>query len=215
MKIKILLAILFTCTLSIGLAQQSSTRDTLKNDIGFNTTFILNGILNTEPTPITLMYKRYTKDYQAFRIGLSTRTNLAKTKASINDSISSNKNSLFHLSLSLGKEFQRELNKNWIWYFGADLVPSYSFSKDFKSGLSLNGTNKRKTETYSLSAKPFMAIRFNIHKRLYLSAEASLSVGYTKISQAYTNSTFNPDTDASSFYIALSPAAGLFLFHRF
>lgn len=63
-----------------------------------------------------------------------------------------------------------------------------------------------------------MAIRYNINTRLYVSAEASINLSYTRNKQftEYTqNEDLNRDTESNRISFYANPASGLFLYYRF
>lgn len=217
------LPLLFLFVVSSAQKKSADTVYNHKHDIGFNTIFVFNGILNPSRTPFSVMYKRYTKNNQAFRMGMTSGLNLFKydpssTFDSTNTTYSTN--SYYNLSLTFGKEFQRVIGTKWVWYYGVDVVPYYSYNEFTQL---INGTaNENYTSTrrtYSMSGRPFLGIRFNINSRLYLSAEANLSITYSKnsaITKNYVNTVgANSNVKSSSFSIDLTPASGMYLYYRF
>jgi len=219
MKINYLILVASFCVATIAKAQTDPEKKSYKNDIGFNTVFILQGVFNSNQTPFSLMYKKYTSENSAIRFGASINANW--NKARVNDTLYSNTinntTSFANVSLAIGKEFQRPINTKWIWYFGGDLVPSFWTNKNvnYQSGIK---SYEYSYKSYGLSARPFLGIRFAINDRLYLSAEANVSLGYNR------NSTkqrfFNPNqqegnTTIDNFAFSMSPASGLFLYYRF
>ena len=69
MKPKLLLAGVMLCYASC-LSAQEKPADTFKHDIGFNTYFVLRGIIESEVTPFSLMYKKYSSETRATRFGI-------------------------------------------------------------------------------------------------------------------------------------------------
>jgi hypothetical protein len=213
MNIKTLLTALLSSLLYPAFAQDSDPEENYKRDVGFNTAFILQGVFNSNSTPFSLMYKKYTSENRALRFGASINLNLNRS----NDSTSnSNQISSAALSLSLGKEFQKLITTKWVWYYGGDLIPSFS---NYQSLSYQNGKKyyENKYTSYGINARPFVGIRFAINPRLYLSAEADLSLGYTKskISQKFFSPENIVDSENDNYSFRASPASGIFIFYRF
>jgi hypothetical protein len=213
---KLLTPFLLMLSVTFLLAQDAETPPSFQRDIGFNTTFIIQGVLQSNQTPFSLMYKEYTAENKAIRLGMDVYFNINKTDSKTSTSSFSDASSGY-MALVIGKEFQRQIEKKWTWYFGGDVVPFFNFNNQdvFSNGeLYLESDY----QSYGVGVRPFLGIRFNINPRLYLSAEANVALNYgrTKNYLAYTN---NPvpatDTKGSSFSFAVSPASGLFLYYRF
>jgi hypothetical protein len=201
-----------------SVAQQVSSPEKYTNDIGFNTTFLLQSVFNSDGTPFSLMYKKYISDNTALRFGLNAFANLNSLPNENSPSQSYSRSATANISLSFGKEFQKHLQKNWTWYGGGDIIPSYSVnnSDSYQNG---EQNDSRRYKSYDIGARPFLGIRYDISTRLYLSAEASLKIQYAHSMQFYK--TFKPTevvvTDNSNEHLSfsMSPASGLFLFYRF
>lgn len=195
----------------------SETRFT--KDIGFNTTFILQGIFAAANTPFSVMYKKYSDEHKALRLGINASVNMTT-----NNPIpaTSQYNLVDHsqasVSILVGKEFQHAINSRWIWYYGGDLSPGYQYNerKDYY-GQTIR--QRQKTVSYSLSARPFLGARYAIHPRIYVSAEASIGLGFRRSEESFWNQTGDLTiegkytTDRLNF--SVSPASGIFLFYRF
>lgn len=223
-------SLLVSASISFAFAQENATATTsstnnYKHDIGFNTSFILEGILNTGGNSLSLLYKTYDSDHTAWRFG-------------INGSVSSSKNSADQVTgsqatyraeytsvsvdLTIGREFQKPINQKWIWYYGADLNPFYWLSddKNFINYVAPGAMREFEDSGYGLRVRSFLAIRFNINERLYLSAEASASVGYSR-RESYTslpdyqNVLSITETEGSNVNFSASPASGIFFNYRF
>jgi len=184
-----------------------------KHDIGFNTIFILNELFDSDATPFTVMYKKYSSENKALRLGLETYIYIGESKG---DGSYTN-NSLVNLSFVIGKEWQDRLSKSWLWYYGMDMLPSYSYNQLD----SYNDDEKifeNKSSSLALSGRPFLGIRFDINSRLYISTEANIAITYRYTMQKQVS--FNPDQTlvdikTNSVFLNLSPATGIFLFYRF
>ena len=187
-----------------------------QNDIGFNTTFALQGVFNSNQTPFSLIYKRYSAEKKALRLGVDTYVNINKTDSKTSTSTFDDF-SYGYVGLVVGMEFQKQIDKRWVWYYGGDFVPYYSF--DVRDSFS-NGELFREEENkaFGLGFRPFLGIRFDLSSRLYLSAEANLLLSYGRKKNYVSfvgNSVPLTDTEASSFVLSANPATGLFLFYRF
>jgi hypothetical protein len=201
-----------------SVAQQISSPEKYTNDIGFNTTFFLQGVFNSDGTPFSLMYKKYISDNSALRFGLNAYANLNSIPNENSPSQYYTKSTTANISLSFGKEFQKHLQKNWTWYGGGDIIPSYSVnnSDSYQNG---EQNDSRRYKSYGISARPFLGIRYNISARLYILAEASLKIQYSHVKQFYK--TFLPtevvatNNSNEQLLFLMSPASGLFLFYRF
>jgi hypothetical protein len=197
-------------------ASAQETSKVIKNDIGFNTNFILNGIFNSGSNPFSFVYKHQAAAQSAVRFGVSFNVNL--------NSISGNptnysQQNFYSVTPSIGKEWQLQLSKRWIWYYGSDVRASFSESnyKYFNDG---QVSTERQSSYFGLSVSPFLGIRFTINERLYAATEANLNIGYNHqqgsektytsgspiSSQEYTTNGFTANT-ASAF--------GIFIFYRF
>ena len=206
----------FSFVLFINCLQAQDTPVSYQNDIGFNTTFALQGVFNSGQTPFSLMYKKYKSENKAWRLGFDTFLNINKTDSKTSSSNFSD-NSSGYVGLVAGMESQKPIDKRWTWFYGADFVPYYSFTNvNTYSNGELQWEDDRKE--FGLGFRPFLGIRFNISPRLYLSAEANILVSYarTKNYSAFvTNPTPYNDTEGTHFVFTASPASGLFLYYRF
>lgn len=197
-------------------AQDAPAPTTYKNDIGFNTTFALQGIFISSRTPFSLMYKKYVSEKKAWRIGLDTYVNINKTDSKTSSS-SFTDYSYGYIGLVTGMEKQNQIDKRWVWYYGGDLVPYYSFDNQDSFA---NGELYWEDETkeFGVGLRPFLGIRFDISPRLYLSAEANILLSYARI-KSFASGVNDPlpsrDTEGAHFVFSGNPASGLFLYYRF
>ena len=211
MKIKITIAFLAMLHALPSHSQEEPSQ--FKNDIGFNTIFILNELFDSNATPFTVMYKKYNSENKAFRLGLETYIYVGQSSG---DGSYTN-NDQVNLSLVIGKEWQDRLSKSWLWYYGIDIFPSYYFYQldSYNDDEKLYQDN---SSSLALSGRPFLGIRFDINSRLYISTEANIAVTYRYSTQKRVS--FNPDqtlwdVKSNSVFLNLSPATGIFLFYRF
>ncbi len=200
----------------IATAQTSPEEKEYSNDVGFNTTFLLEGIINSGQTPFTLMYKKYKDNNNPLRLGVRINANLTNTKENSPSNFANQ--SSFSFSGVVGKEFQKEINRNWIWYYGGDLIPSFIFSKlEYSNN---NGYNQTTIDNrLGIGIMPFLGVRFNINSKLYLSTEFSFGPSYsytwTKREEGYPGNISNTDLEVGRFNFSMNPAYGLFLYYRF
>jgi hypothetical protein len=208
---KKLLLLFSLCVLTKSIHAQTDQPNQYKKHFGFNTNIVFNNIFQSGATPFTLLYKKQVKENQALRLGASVNLNIDDGKRNngvqINNSVS--------IQLTLGKEFQRELTKHWIWYGGGDVIPNYSYSIQ-QITQTINGPEIKNTQTsYGLGLRPFLGIRFNINSRLYVATEASLNLSFSNYSQTSSDNTATYENSGNRFNLGSSPAGGLFLFYMF
>ncbi|HEY8936419.1 MAG TPA: hypothetical protein VIM65_14405 [Cyclobacteriaceae bacterium] len=215
MRKKLLLASLFVSCTSILFAQENDPAKSFKHDVGFNTTFLFDGIFNSNSGPFTLMYKTYKSENKAIRLGLTTSFTFNSNKDKISTSNYSNTTAA-DIYLTIGKEFQHQINK-WVWYGGGDLQPHYTFNNS-SSYVGSTKTYSYKSYLLGIGLRPFLGIRYNINSRLYLAAEAGATLNYYH-SKNYikdeSNNIVSRDTKGNNVALALSSASGLYLFYRF
>lgn len=207
--------IFMLCSILSNAQEAEEVKQSYQRDIGFNTTFILQGIFQSNQTPFSLMFKQYTSEHQAIRIGVDGLFNLNKTDANTSSSSYSN-TSYASFSLALGKEFQKPIDQRWTWYFGGDIVPFFSFNdQDFYQNGGRYSTSE--SGSYGVGLRPFLGIRFNIGPRLYLSAEANVALQYARNKNylRYEGSDPYTDTTGNNISFSLNPATGLFMYYRF
>jgi hypothetical protein len=188
------------------------------NDIGFNTSFLLNGVLNSSGSPFDLMLKKQKSSHQANRFGIELYTDISTNVYGGSGFYYQNDN--YSLSISFGKEKQHQLSKRWIFYYGGDIAPFYNFNaQDYYSNSNLQ--NKYDEQNFGLRLSPFLGIRFQINDRLYVATEALLRVAYSRKeinSKSYdSNGMIYSESNKSfnNFRLQALPATGLSLFYRF
>ena len=213
MKTKILFLSAFVF-LSATAAGQDDHEIFYSKDVGFNTTFLFEGIFASNQTPFSIFYKKYVSENKANRFGINISMNLDDNTDQGSSYYTEFSNA--SISLNFGREIQKPVNLKWIWFYGGDLVPFYSFynSDNFQDGQKYFIT---KSSGFGLNLKPFLAIRYNINTRLYLSAEASINLKYTRSKQfsEYTTGNITRDTEGNNISFYATPASGLFLYYRF
>lgn len=214
MKKVALFSVILLLNLNFVFAQEEVPQ-TYHKDIGFNTTFILQGVLQSDQTPFSLMFKKYVAENKAIRIGVDLYLNVDDTNGYGSSSYFST--SVGSFAIAIGKEYQKPIDKRWTWYFGGDSVPFYTFNnQDYYQSGDLNSESE--SSSVGVSLRPFLGIRFNLNSRLYLSAEANvgLQYAYKKNMLQYVDST-DPivDSQTNNFSFTTNPASGLFLYYRF
>lgn len=189
-----------------------------KNDIGFNTAILLNGIISANQAPFDFMYKNQKSSNTALRIG-------ASIFASVNtnfygSSVNYDKRDNWAFDILFGKEKQHQLSKRWIFHYGADVKAYYS---NYKAQTYNNSQLSYQSETVNWGGgvAPFLGIRFQILERLYVATEASLRIAYGRNGNTWTwydsntSQSNSRNEDFNSVNIFAQPAAGVFVFYRF
>ena len=87
------------------------TLKAIKNDIGFNTNFILNGIFNSGSNPFSFVYKRQLTEQRAWRSGVSFNVNINSISG---QPTNYSQQTFYSINPSIGKEWQLSLSKRWI-----------------------------------------------------------------------------------------------------
>lgn len=215
MKTKLLLLFLITINALTTFAQDDPITPYTK-DIGFNTNFILRGLFESSQTPFSFMYKSYSGETKATRYGLYASLQVTDTQVK-NLSHSNTQKSYISVSLRIGKEFQNHISEKWVWYYGGDVVPSilineyeYRYANDMYRAYSSKG--------YGLGVSPLLGIRYNVTPRVYVAAEANVTLAYN-ISRV-SEKQYNPeetlqDYRENTLRFYTSPASGIYLFYRF
>jgi hypothetical protein len=218
MKTRLLVLAFVLAVISAHAQENNSEFPSYKRDLGFNTYFILQGLFQSQQAPFSVMYKTYTSEMTAFRLGFNG--SFSSNNPDVNVALPNQNyydNSEAYIELTIGREFQNQLGGKWMWYYGLDLLPTYSFS----NSVGYNGAQKfssNKNSGYGFGVKPFLGIRYTINPRLYISAEASAQLMYTISKNLQKN--YNPeqtvqDITYTHINFALHPASGVFIFYRF
>ncbi len=186
-------------------------------DIGFNTNFILNGIINSSGSPFDIMLKKQKTSNTAIRYGTSFYVNLStNTNTGSNSFYQTNS---YSLSVSIGKEKQNQLSKKWIFYYGGDLAPFYnSYELNYYNSGQIQSNNNN--NDFGLRLSPFLGIRFQITDRLYVGTEALLRLSFSRNEagwKSYNNATVTAESSNSfnNLRFHALPANGIFIFYRF
>jgi hypothetical protein len=207
---KILLTI-FALTIATGCLFGQDVTPSYQKHIGFNTNIILNGIFQSGATPFSFMYKKQSSENKALRLGSSVHFNIED----VNQGIQKQRLQSFSFEFSIGKEVQKSISQRWVWYGGGDVIPLYSTLTNEQIDTGLPAIQKNSQSIFSLTASPFMGIRFNIAPRLYVSTEASLFMSYRK--QNSTNEVLNSKLESNSdrFTLGINPATSIYFFYLF
>ena len=203
-------------------AQDSTSLAFYKHDVGFNTSFILSGIFDSDNNaPVDLLFKQQKSATYANRLGISLGYH------TLNGSVVSGfqiDEIRLNLALAVGKEWQQVLSSHWLWYGGGDAIPQFRYFSQYAESDNIPIRNNSST-TFGVSARPFLGIRFQINDRLYVSTEASLSLGFNlhrgkDIVYRDDNGDGNMeeeknDIDSFETFIQATPASGIYLFYSF
>jgi hypothetical protein len=216
-NMKKFLAIIFLGAYTSSYCQELPDLKAYSKDIGFNTSIILNGLLNSASGPFDVMLKKQKNSNTAIRFGASLNLNIATD--AYNGINYYYQNDYYSISVSLGKEKQKQISKKWIFYYGGDLAPFYEYYNQeyHNSGQIQNNSNS----DIGLRISPFIGIRFQIHERLYLATEALLSIAYSRkevSSKSVDNAgiTYSESSNNfNNFRMQALPASGVFVFYRF
>jgi hypothetical protein len=192
MKHAVVGIVLFTF-LTIRLVAQDENKN-FKHEVGFNTNVILNGVLNTGGGHYDLIYKHQVNPTKYNRFGIKFSLNVDNTNVNYSSGFIS-------FAPTLGREWQKSISKKWVWYFGADISPSFSLrhSNNYQSGNPAANQTIQDNYMYGLALFPFMAIRFNISDRLYLATETAINFSYT-LSRSVSTQTINGKSQNSDYY---------------
>lgn len=214
MKTRLFVFVIAFYAITDSAAQETQSFD---HDFGFNTNFIFQGLFQSQQAPFSIMYKKYSAENKAMRLGvdLSFFSNNNDVQGSANTSFTNSYNG--DINLTVGFERQSVLGGRWMWYYGVDAVPVIAFSKSEAYSDSDTKTTTNSFSSLGLGVKPLIGIRFNINQRLYVSAEASAQLTYSKSWNRQVNHTSTTIRDATSDNINfdVNPASGVFIFYRF
>jgi hypothetical protein len=172
-------------------AQDSTkTNKTYRNHIGINTQFAQDQFFNPQSrTPIQFMYKRQNKKNNgAWRFGADVWYQYADSSANVSMTFRGHTESLI-LGVSVGYEWQKNITKKWICYYGTDLKATLDIwykGNDFGTAKILSnyppfrtvGFNENQNQTLRL--KNFIGLRYQVLKRCYLNFETSIVLDYHK-----------------------------------
>ncbi|NOT76474.1 MAG: hypothetical protein HOP08_16220 [Cyclobacteriaceae bacterium] len=194
-------------------AQAQEAPKTYSHDIGFNA-IVFQNFFGSGSAPFTILYKKYSSENKATRLGLSTSLNFQSAKATpSNVSYTTNNNA--SVSLIIGKESQQVISERWVWFFGGDLIPNFSYSKFDQFDPTNSDTPLNTVISYGLDIRPFLGLRFNINPRLYIATEFSGILGYRHTDRKIKFPTQTNELNTDDLNLSLVPASALFLFYRF
>ncbi len=214
MKRRIFTLLITAICMNLCVAQDEMQK--MKNDIGFNTNIVLNGILNSSGGPLVFMYKRQLDDNKALRYGLALNISLSLPSGALNNGTDQGS---FFVNPSFGKEWQSNISKRWIWYRGVDIRGSIN-QYNFTNYITVNQVNERASLAYGISFSPLIGVRFAITDRLYAATEANFIIGYTyekNTAKSFVNGNQTSIDEFSNnrFNVGTVSAFGVFLFYRF
>lgn len=230
---KLFLILLMTAITVASFCQDLPDLKAYQTDIGFNTNFIFSGIFNSggNGNPFDLMLKKQKTVNTSLRFGTSISVNTSNDLSYYQQNYNQYAN--YNFSISLGKEFQKQINKHWIFYYGVDIAPFIAFTQREYYAQESNTPNleyylqsSNSTNTYGLKVIPFLGIRFNINERLYVATQTNLFISLTR--KAATQKSLDNDNSSPGNYnyysnqknfnegtVNITPASGIFFFYRF
>ena len=158
--------------------------------------------------PVGLLYKREFKLGRLMRLGIQlTQNSNNRLDGATNPAPAYvNNNFAFNVAVSAGREYSRTLSRHWTVTSGADLVAGYGYAR-FHSEGAVNAysgelARRERTDTdhfYSLALAPFVGVRYSLHRKIYVAAEATVSLAYrrfqAKIDGSTTGLTTGEQTD--------------------
>src|SRR5688572_25647636 len=162
---------------------------TFKNQLGIIASPSLQYLFSMNRTlPVGIIYKRQVKPDQAWRFSVSGRLENNTNPSGpygVGYNFITMKQSFYYVEAMFGHEWQKELSRRWTFYYGADAGVGFSKSNieydisNFKpNGIYNFGYGDISTKTYML--QPMAGIKFNLHSRLYLATETSISLNHSR-----------------------------------
>ncbi len=187
---------------------------TYSQDIGFGAGSILSGLFGSGTGPATFLYKKYTHDTQARRLGITLSTSLRDGSGTdFQGAPTGDDYTAANIEILVGKEFQKPIAGRWVWYYGGDIVPGFGIQKF--SGTAPNAQNWREVN-FDVAIRPFLGLRFNINERLYLATETGARLAYNYRMRTDENPN-GQSAERSDGTIALGAfaATSIYIYYRF
>lgn len=187
-----LLGLFVSFTAAAQTPAPADTARTYRHHLGLTASPVLDGFFTANRSlPVGLLYKRETKTGHLLRLGVQFTQNLnnrldgatSPAPAYVSD------NFAFNVAVNIGREYSRPLSRRWTGTAGVDLIAGYGHARAHTEG----GTNsvangelarRERTDndhTYLFEVAPFIGIRYSLYKRLYATAEGTVSVAYRNI----------------------------------
>lgn len=164
-------------------------------DIGTDLLFLINK--NVVPPSVFVRWNRE-KDNQLsayrFRLGADFAQHLNPNK--IDTSWAGNtgfKKTAFTLFSSVGKEWQKQFNQFQLCY-GADLFLQYS-REVYETAILFGEDYYPRYRNLTTGISPFVGMKFFIHSRISLSAEAHMNIAYNSMGMDLFYAAANPPTN--------------------
>lgn len=225
----LLISLVLVCLLTFPVCSQdeSSAFDsmTYRHHVGTNTELIFGSLVERTYFPFQLFYKYQLKQNKALRLQIDTRFSIKGENPPLNGGIITETRS-GNGGISYGYEWQNYFSKRWAFYYGGDIRLGISGTAiEAKPNLvNSSSPNIVNSFSYSIRAKPFIGIRFNINSRLYLASEASLALTYFR--STFKNKLYNNDgtnliliseqkSKTYDFDIEGYPFSGIYVFYLF
>ncbi len=176
-----------------------------RHHLGLTASPVLDGFFrNNRSLPVGLLYKRQTAPGRLLRLGIQLNQNLNNRLDGTTNPFPANIYNNFSLGMTanVGREYSKGLSKRWIATAGADLVAGYGYARFHMEGATNSipsGELARKVRTdvdrmHSFALAPFVGIRYSLHKRVYVAAEATASLAFRRLSYKISGSTIGLTT---------------------
>ncbi len=181
---------LFFITAYIQAQDSTKINKVHRNHIGINTQFAQDQFFNPQArTPIQFMYKRQNKKNNgAWRLGVDMWYQYADSSANTSMAFRGHTEALI-FGVSLGYEWQKNITKKWICYYGVDIkaiLDIWYKGNDFGLHTVWQGQAPYRTvgfnenQSHTLRLKNFIGLRHQVLKRCYLNFETAIVLDYHK-----------------------------------
>ena len=193
MKTKFSLLALLLCLCQLASAQTADTATFYRHHIGVNTRVVLDKLVDpASQMPLQLMYKYQLSSRTALRLsveGMYTKSDSSRSYIDRLDEVTH-----YTYGGGLGYERQRPLGKVLMVYYGADafyrrqgknteVVNKFIEPTPNQDLMEVRASDNHANTTIGLG--PFLGLRANIGKRLYLSTETSIQLKREKKTQDF------------------------------
>ncbi|MDO1451705.1 hypothetical protein Q0590_35860 [Rhodocytophaga aerolata] len=162
-------------------------------DIGTDLLFLINK--NVVPPSLFVRWNRE-KDNKLsayrFRLGADFAQHLNPNKIDTSWAGSSFKKTAFTLFSSVGKEWQKQFNQFQLFY-GADVFLQYTYEV-YEGAILFGKDYYPRNRNLITGISPFVGMKFFIHSRISLSAEAHANMAYNSMAIHSFDAVANPPT---------------------
>ena len=221
MKKLTLFFLLFIVVISQTFAQGLSEKPVFdyaetKHELSLDIAPIINGLY-----PSNLLYRQHYISKKgnnvAFRLGAQLMANIASTEnstwAPVPDLVDRNYQ---NLNVSIGKEWQKQIQSRIIGYYGADLNLGYGRSSFNSTPGSTNQNDfTNKEYSYSIGTIGFLGMRYHFSKHFSVSAESGANLSFhSSTSEVISNTNAASKTKLNSLGFGMIPLRAIrFAFH--